>query len=269
MKHALPRWLLAAALCVTLPALAFDHGHHGWTALLGKHVSWQPGGHESKVDYAAFKADRQALNTYLGTLSGVSQATFDDWSRSQRLAFLINAYNAYTIDLVLTRYPDLGSIRDLGSLLSSPWKKRFISLLGQPRSLDDIEHGMIRARGVYDDPRIHMAVNCASIGCPALRTEAYVAERIDAQLDDQVVRFVGDRTRNRFDPQTRRLQVSRIFDWYGEDFREGHRGIRSVEGFLAGHATLLADSPDGQRLVRDGKARLSFLEYDWSLNDRR
>jgi len=264
------RFALAMALCLALPAsAAFDQSHAAWDALLKKHVTWQPGGHESKAAYAGFKQDRAALNAYLAALSGVGDAEFRGWSKPQQLAFLINAYNAYTVDLILTRYPDLKSIRDLGSLLSSPWKKRFIMLLGQPRSLDDIEHGMIRARGAYDDPRIHMAVNCASIGCPALRPEAYVAERLDAQLDDQVTRFMSDRTRNRFDPQTRRLQVSRIFDWYGDDFRQGHGGIDSLEGFFAGRAALLADRPEDQQAVRERKVKISFLDYDWALNDQR
>lgn len=264
-----PELLLAAALCLALPAQAFDHSHAGWDVLLKRHVAWQPGGHESKVAYAGFKQDRSALDAYLAALSAVDEAQFQAWSKAQRLAFLINAYNAFTVDLILTRYPDLRSIRDLGSVLSSPWKKRFIVLLGAKRSLDDIEHGMIRARGAYDDPRIHMAVNCASIGCPALRPEAYDAQGLDAQLDDQVARFMSDRTRNRFDPQARRLQVSRIFDWYADDFRQGQRGIDSVEGFLARHAAALADRPGDQQLVRERKARISFLDYDWALNDRR
>jgi hypothetical protein len=263
----LPPLLLALILCGALPAGAFDHDHRAWDALLRRHVSWQAGGHESKVAYAGLKQERSALNAYLAALSAVGDAQFKGWSKPQQLAFLINAYNAYTVDLILTRYPDLESIRDLGSLLNSPWKKRFITLLGQPRSLDDIEHGMIRARGAYDDPRIHMAVNCASIGCPALRPEAYVAQRLDAQLDDQVARFMSDRTRNRFDASSRRLQVSRIFDWYGDDFRRGHRGIDSVEAFLARYAGVLADRPEDQQAVRERKAKISFLEYDWALND--
>jgi hypothetical protein len=261
--------LFGLMLCMALPATAFDHGHAAWDALLERHVAWQPGGHESQAAYAGFKQERSALNAYLAALSAVTEPQFKGWTKPQQLAFLINAYNAYTVDLILTRYPELDSIRDLGSLLNSPWKKRFIVLLGRPRSLDDIEHGMVRARGVYDDPRIHMAVNCASIGCPALRPEAYVAERLDAQLDDQVARFMSDRTRNRFDTTSRRLQVSRIFDWYGDDFRRGHRGIDSVEGFLARYAAVLADRAEDQQAVRERKAKLSFLEYDWALNDRR
>ena len=106
-------------------------------------------------------------------------------------AFLINAYNAFTVELILTRYPKLASIGDLGSLLQNPWKLKFIKLLDTQMSLDNIEHDTLRARGRYDDPRVHFAVNCASIGCPMLREEGFVAERLDAQLDEQTGRFMS------------------------------------------------------------------------------
>jgi hypothetical protein len=141
------RLALMLGLASALPALAFDQSHAAWTALLEKHVRWEPGGHASSVDYAGFQQDRPAFKRYLDGLSVVSRQEFDAWSKPQRLAFLINAYNGYTVELILTRYPDVKSIRDLGSLLRSPWKKPFFTLLGQPRSLDDVEHGMIRAKG--------------------------------------------------------------------------------------------------------------------------
>ena len=146
------------------PAHAFDHSHAQWDALTKKHVVWLPGGHASQIDYKGFQADRQALKTYLDGVSSVNQADYDGWSKSQKLAFLINAYNAFTIELVLTEYPEVKSIKDLGSLVRSPWKKKFFTLLGKEHGLDDIEQGMIRAPGSFDEARIHMAVNCASIG---------------------------------------------------------------------------------------------------------
>jgi hypothetical protein len=269
------RLLLALLMLLALPALAFDHRHSQWDALLQRHVAWQPGGHESKVSYAGLKQDRQALQAYLARLSAVTPAEFAGWTRDQRLAFLIDAYNAFTVELILTRYPELKSIRDFGTviheglMLNSPWKKSFFSLLGKEQSLDGIEHGMIRPPGAYDDPRIHMAVNCASIGCPALRPEAYTADQLDAQLDDQVVRFLSDKTRNRYDPDRQALEVSKIFDWYGKDFARGYRGIATLPDFFARHATELADRPQDQAVVRERKARIRFLDYDWTLNDRR
>lgn len=250
-------------------AAAFDHTHAAWTSLLKRHVVLLRGGQASQVHYAGFAVDRPLLGAYLSALSGVSEAGFSAFNLAQRQAFLINAYNAFTVELILTRYPDLNSIKQLGSLLSSPWKPKWIPLLGAKLSLDDIEHGMLRKRGVYDDPRVHFAVNCASIGCPMLREEAFVATRIDAQLDEQTTRFMSDRTRNRFDDARGRLQLSRIFDWYGDDFNRGDRGITSLQAFAALHADRLTDAPAGRERIRSGRVDISFLDYDWSLNDVR
>jgi hypothetical protein len=259
----------AIFLAVSQAALAFDHAHAAWDALLKRHVVVAQDGGASRVDYAGFRADQGALQAYLDGLSSVSQAEYRGWTREQKLAFLINAYNAFTVRLILTRYPDLGSIKDLGSILRSPWKKAFFHLLGAERSLDDLEHGLIRAPGAFDEPRIHFAVNCASIGCPMLRAEAYLAERLDSQLEDGVRRFLGDRSRNRYDAASGGLEVSRIFDWYQEDFEKGNRGIRSVAEFLARYADLLADEPAPREAIRQGRARIRYLEYDWRLNDAR
>ncbi len=268
------RRLVAAAAAVPLmrwarAAPAFDHEHAAWTALLRKHVHVVRSGQASQVRYAGFAADRQRLGAYLSALSAVAREDFDAFTQAQRQAFLINAYNAFTIELVLTRYPDLRSIRDLGTVFQNPWKPKWIALLGSAVSLDDIEHGMLRKRGAYDDPRIHFAVNCASIGCPPLREEAFVAGRLDAQLAEQSLRFMSDRNRNRWNAERERLELSRIFDWYGEDFRLGHRGVTSVEAFAARYADRLADLPAVQDAIRSATVKIGFTEYDWALNDVR
>ena len=151
--------------------------------------------------------------------------------------------------------------------MQSPWKKKFFRLLGAERTLDDVEHGLIRAPGLFDDPRIHAAVVCASVGCPMLRNEAFVADRLDAQLNDGLRRFLSDRTRNRYDPSTRTLQVSKLFDWYRKDFEQGHRGFDSLQTLFVRHADVLADTPAAQGEIRAGRAKIVFLDYDWSLND--
>jgi hypothetical protein len=250
-------------------AQGFDHTHAAWNALLAKHVKTFANGNASAVDYAAIKAEHEALKAYLGTLSAVSEADYGKWSKAQRLAFLINAYNAFTVELILTKYPDLESIKDLGSVFSSPWKKKFFSLLGQERHLDDVEHGIIRAPGAFDDPRIHVGVVCASIGCPMLRPDAFTPEKLDAQLDDGMKRFLADATRNRYDAAGGRLQVSKIFDWYGKDFEKGHKGYDSLKATFARHAAQLATTPEAQAKVRSGDYKLEFLDYDWKLNDSR
>jgi hypothetical protein len=197
--------LLGAAGQGPAAAQAFDASHAAWTVLLKKHVLLLRGGQASQVRYAGFAADRAALKAYLDSLSAVPEASFKGWSPAAQQAFLMNAYNASTVELILTKYPELKSIKELGSLLSSPWKPKWIALLGGRLSLDDIEHGLLRARGVYDEPRVHFAVNCASIGCPMLREEAFVAERLPAQLAQQTERFMADRTRNRWNTQRARL----------------------------------------------------------------
>ena len=250
-------------------ATGFDHRHAAWDTLLRQHVVVAAGGNASALRYAALQAQRAALKTYLVSLSAVPPATYGAWTKAQQLAFLINAYNAFTVELILTRYPKLKSIKDLGSFVQSPWKKKFFPLLGQERSLDEVEHEMIRAPGVFDDPRIHVAVVCASIGCPMLRNEAFVAERLDAQLDDALRRFLADGSRNRFDAGTGTLSASKIFDWYRKDFERGHKGYDSLQSLFARHAEVLGATPQAQAEVRAGRYKLVFLDYDWALNDAR
>jgi hypothetical protein len=254
-------WLaMLCLLCGALasPVLAFDHSHGAWNGLLGRHVELVDGGKASRVDYAGMAADRAALAAYLGELSRVTRSEYDEWPRPERMAFLINAYNAFTVEKILARYPDIASIWDYGKLFGNPFKDRFFTLLGERFSLDRIEHDTLRPH--YRDPRIHYAVNCASVGCPMLREEAYVAARLERQLEEQARRFLSDRTRNRY--RAGRLEVSRIFDWFEADFAPR-------EPYFAPYAELLADDAEARRAIADGRARLAFLEYDWSLNDSR
>ena len=248
-------------------AQTFDHSHAAFNTLLKKNVLVIDGGKASQMRYAAMAGDRAALKAYTDSLSAVGKGTFDAWSKAQQMAFLINAYNAFTIELILTKYPNLKSIKDLGSVFSTPWKPKFIKLLGSEMSLDDIEHNTLRTKGRYDDPRVHFAVNCASIGCPALREEAFTAERLEAQLDEQATRFFSDRSRNRFNAG--KLEVSKIFDWFGEDFKQGYKGITSLSQYLAKYADKLADAPADRDAVRGQKLPVGFLDYDWTLNDAR
>lgn len=258
--------LLAAAAIAPLSAHAqttFDHNHTAWDALLKKHVRWLPDGKQSRANYKGFAADRAALKAVLDGLSAVPKTTFDGWSRPQQMAFLINAYNAFTVELILTRYPDLKSIKELGSFVQSPWKKKFFTLLGEERHLDWIEHEQLRPR--YNEPRVHAAVNCASIGCPALRDEAFTAPKLEAQLEDGMRRFMGDRTRNRV--KGNQIEVSSIFKWFKEDFEQGHGGFKQVEDVFATYAELLSDQPSEQAALKAKSLGVRHLDYDWSLND--
>lgn len=259
------QWLPLAPMLVWagVAADAFDHAYSAWDALLKKHVRWLPDNKQSRVAYAGMAADREALKVVLDGLSALTPASFAGFSRTQQMAFLINAYNAFTIDLVLTEYPKLKSIKDLGSIVRSPWKKPFYTLLGEQRTLDWIEHEQLRPR--YGDPRIHTAIVCASIGCPALKPEAYTAERLDDQLEDGMRRFLGDRTRNR--ASAGKLEVSSIFKWFREDFEKGQRGFDKLEDVFARYAAQLSDETAVQEQLRARRLRPEFLDYDWSLND--
>jgi hypothetical protein len=249
-------------------AFAFDHSHKAWNLLLQQHVYWDSKGVASTVDYAAFKRQQAELDDYLAELSAIPLTEYNGWQKPQQLAFLINAYNAFTIKLILSKYPNLESIKDLGSFFSSPWKKKFFTLLGSKRHLDEIEHDIIRQPGAFDDPRIHSAVVCASIGCPGIRNEAFVADRLEEQLEDSLRRFLSDRSRNRYDSAADRLEISKIFDWYGDDFID-FRGHPSVAAFLSDYANLLTEKKSAQLRIKAGDTPLSYLEYDWRLNDYR
>ncbi len=255
-------------------AQSFDHDHALWTRLLTTHVTWIKNDRSSTevttvVDYAGFKKDQTNLKTYIKSLADVSEQDFYSWNKEQKLAFLINAYNAYTIELILTRYPNLKSIKDLGSLISSPWSKANYPLLGKKRSLDDIEHSLIRGASDFNEPRIHFAVNCASVGCPALRSEAFIAEKLILQLEDQTKRFIKDRTRNYLDKSTQTLYVSKIFDWYRNDFEKGFLGANTLEQFLARYAGSLGLTNTQKKLLLQENIDIEFTEYDWLLNVKR
>ena len=245
------RYVLLLSFVCAAHAQAFDHTHPAWEALLRKHVVLLDGGKASQMNYSAIAAERAAVREYLQSLSRVGEAEFNGWSSAEQVAFLINAYNAYTVEKILTRYPDIRSIWDFGKVFGNPFRDEFFTLLGARMSLDGIEHGILRKR--YREPRIHYAVNCASIGCPMLREEAYVAARLDGQLEQQARRFLSDRTRNRF--RDGRLEVSKIFDWYKEDFEPR-------EEYFARYAGVLGMPPGAS-------PRLVFLDYDWALNDSR
>ncbi|MBD8524462.1 DUF547 domain-containing protein [Pseudomarimonas arenosa] len=234
--------------------------HEQWNDLLERHVQWTDGGHASVVDYGGMRADRARLQAYLDRLSAFPAEHFARLDRLDQLAFLLNAYNAFTVALVADGGPQIESIKDLGSLFRSPWKQRFFDLLGERRHLDEVEHELIRGNPGLADPRIHFAVNCASVGCPALRPEAYEGAKLEAQLDDQTRRFLADRSRNRVDGDT--LWLSPIFRWYRQDFGDDD----PPWPFLREHAATLADEPAGRAVVRAGQLDIEYTDYDWSLN---
>lgn len=258
------RPVLAALACVPGVGQAFDHSHARFDALLKTIVVATPGVPATRVKYAALKANPAPLESYVESLAAVTPAQARAFTRDERLAFLINAYNAQTLSLVTRNYP-VASIRRIGGLFQSPWKIRFIDLLGEKRSLDDVEHTLIRKN--FDEPRIHFAVNCASKGCPALRADAYAARSLDSQLEEAACAFLADSRENRYEPSSHTLHLSSIFKWYGEDFE------KAVQSDQAGQTGAVAFAVNRMPLADADKARIKaappkvkYVDYDWSLN---
>jgi len=261
------KWAVWLVLFCSTGAVSEPLSHQTWDALLHSHVVVLDNGRATQVDYASLAQERERLSVYLKQLEEVPQSQFDSWPKSEQLAFLINAYNAWTVELILRHYPNIESIRDLGSWFSSPWKQEFIPLLGATRSLDDIEHNLIRGSNRYNEPRIHFAVNCASIGCPALLPEAYNGAALEVQLDRATRSFLADATRNRL--RGDELQVSKIFKWYGEDFERPWRGAHSLEAFFSLYQEELGLSESDIARLLGGGIDIEFLDYDWGLNKKR
>ncbi|MCB0406873.1 MAG: DUF547 domain-containing protein [Bdellovibrionales bacterium] len=234
-------------------AEAFDHTHALFTDVLKNFVVTKD--HKSEVNYKALKENAQGLNEYLHSLSEIKRETLQTWSKNQKMAFYINAYNAFTLKLLIDHYP-VKSIKDIGSFFSSPWKKEFISLFGKKVHLDHIEHDILRKE--FSEPRVHFAVNCASIGCPALRDEAYTAEALEKQLDEQARLFLNDSSRNRVDIKDKTLYLSKIFKWFKEDFEKN--GM-TIPKFIKPFFSKLDPKIDLNTF------KIEYTNYDWSLNE--
>jgi hypothetical protein len=220
--------------------------HEIWDGLLKKHV--EPTG---MVDYKGFISDSIQLNAYLDILSEGSPDP-KSYSREARLAYWINAYNAFTVKLIVDNYP-LESIKDLNPTVAIPmvstiWNKKFFSIGGEKMSLDNIEHDILRKE--FNEPRIHFAINCASISCPPLRSEAYLAERLEQQLEEQASMFINDPERNVLTPDN--PEISKIFSWFSGDFKKN----QSLIEFLNKYANT--------KINED--ADIDYMDYDWRLN---
>lgn len=220
--------------------------HSKWTELLQKYVN-----DKGFVNYKGLKQDKSKLNAYTEDLS--KNPPQSSWSENEKLAYWINAYNAFTMKLIVDNYP-LESIKDLNPTIAIPtvstvWTKKWFQIGGEDFSLDRIEHKILRKD--FAEPRIHFAVNCASFSCPPLRAEAYVGSKVNAQLDEQAKRFINDSVRNKISKD--KIEISQIFSWFKGDFTEG----QSLIEFLNRYSKVKIDSG----------ADVDHMDYDWSLND--
>jgi hypothetical protein len=239
---------LVRAACTTV-----DQTHAAWTTIIERWVE------HGAVDYAGMLREGQpALDAYLVALSGACGSDYERWSRDQRIAFWINAYNAFTVRLILDHYP-IASIRRIGWLPGAAFRKQFSpmeGLKGRTISLDDIENGTLRS--AFREPRIHFALVCASQSCPRLRHEAYRGADLDRQLDDQARTFLNDPHKNRVDQARKTLHLSSIFTWFRGDFEQA---AGSLPAYVARYLDAFQPSFT--------EYSIEFLDYDWSLNDRK
>lgn len=240
---------LSAFLCtlITLfaatPAEAFDHTHAELNKVLKTYVNA-----EGMVNYGALKVNRSVLDGYLGKTGAVKESEFDTWTRNQRLAFLINVYNAETLKLIIDHYP-VKSIKKIGGLFGQPWDLKSVTLFGKKTTLNILEHGILRPK--YKEPRVHFVIVCAAMGCPPLRNEAFIAEDLDDQLNARGRYFLSQKNKNRVDGNT--LYLSPIFDWFKEDF--------TTQGSLQEYV-----APFFQDDIKNKNLKVKFTSYDWSLN---
>jgi hypothetical protein len=227
----------------------FDHS--AFDRLLAAHVA-----EDGLVDYRGLTGQKEALDAYLSTLAATDPVNL---SPDDRLAFLINTYNAYTLKLIVDNYPVSSVLRVVGGpfipTVNSPFSVRFVTMGGETYTLDNIEHDMIRRD--FDEPRIHYAVVCAAISCPPLRAEAYVGSRLEEQLDDQARRFLHDPDKNLVPDEDGVVRLSKILDWYSGDFSPSIQ--QSIAPYFEGDVR--------ERLERQ-EYTVRYLSYDWSLNEQ-
>ena len=201
---------------------------------------------DGQVDYRGLKADPGPLTDYLKQAGEIPEAEFNSWNEKQQLAFLINLYNASTLQLIVDHYP-VKSIKKIRQGFKGPWDLPTVPLFGKQISLNKLEHGIIRKQ--YTDPRVHMALVCAAKSCPILRSEAFAAEQLDEQLDDQSRRYLATPAGLVIDRKKGTASISAIFKWYGGDFA-------SVPDFVSNYSL---ESIQG--------LKITYLKYDWSLNE--
>jgi Protein of unknown function, DUF547 len=220
--------------------------HHDlWDTLLKKYVSAA-----GVVNYKGFIADSVAFQAYLKLLSQ-GYPNDKNWTKNEQIAYWINTYNAYTVQLILRNYPvkSIKSIKSGIPFVNDVWQMAFIPIENQWYHLNNIEHGILRTQ--FQEPRIHFVVNCASKSCPKLLNEAYTAENLEMQLSQQARAFINDGVRNKISPQ--KAELSKIFSWYRGDFTKK----QTLYAFINQYADVKMTE----------NMSIDYLDYDWNLNE--
>jgi hypothetical protein len=261
----------AFLLFLTNTSFGFDHAYADYAVVLKTVVR-----SDGAVRYADLKKNRNGLDQVIEELRAVTAAEYKKWTREQQIAFWINTYNAWTLRIVIDHYPisrnglpglmfPENSVRQIDGV----WDNYKLQGPAGRISLNEMEHRILR--GEFKEPRIHFAIVCASVGCPALRSEPYVAARLDAQLEDAATKFVWNASKVRLDKSARRIDLSQIFQWFAEDFRPfaddqwKHEYAVEKAGPLAFIGRYLP--PEDALFLKTGPVDISYFSYDWSLNE--
>ena len=216
------------------------------------------------VNYADLQQSRQQLDTFNNGLAEVDDATLAGWSEAEQIAFWINAYNSLTLKSIIDQTPIKPSIKDITGV----WRLRKHPINETEKTLNNIEHDVLRVD--FDEPRLHAAIVCAAISCPPLRNEAFNGENLDAQLDEQVVQWFARPDGVTIDKEAGEVKVSKIFSWFGGDWIPsygvdtgftGSKEERAVLNFISNYV-----SEEDRAYLEAGDYKLSYFDYDWSLN---
>jgi hypothetical protein len=249
MRIFMSLFFLPAMLAIIAPrAWATPHvDNRLYAELLTRHSR------DGLVNYASFKNEHPKLKEYLTYLAGINP---DELGRDHAFAYYINLYNAATIDLVLENYPGIDSIKDIGGFFGNPWKIEFIAIKGKKVHLDHVEHEIMRP--TYKDPRLHFAVNCASLGCPPLHLKPFEGDTLDTTLDELTRQNMSDPAHTRIEGNN--LYVSKVFDWFGEDWG----GKEDIVAFVRKYSS----RDQAAKIDQLGSGlKLKYSEWDWTLND--
>lgn len=220
--------LPASIITTAIDHSSFDH-------IIKKHVT-----KDGRVDYAGIKKDKALLDAYLQLIK--VNAPNDSWSKNEKFAYYMNAYNAMTLDLIINNYPT-ESIKDL----KDPWGQGNWKIGDKTVTLEEIEHKILRK---MDEPRIHFGINCASFSCPPLPNQAFTAQKVQSQMEELAIQFVNDPKRNKISINA--VEISKIFKWFSEDFTNDG----TIIDYLNKYSTIKIDKD----------ARVRYMDYDWNLN---
>ena len=255
---------------------SFDHSYATYNSLLNQYVI------NARVNYEGFINSRAKFETFLRTLGSVDKDVFESWTEEQRLAFWINAYNAFTIKAIIDHYPIKRSFTLVGIFyapsnsilqIKGVWTKLQFRALGNMVTLDEIEHQILRKK--FNEPRIHMAINCASISCPDLRNEAYTPEKLEEQLADASINFINNPDKGVYvNEQNGKVKLSKIFKWFGDDFINNYGSKKLFNNYSLKENAVLnftseyIESEEVKEYLMNNKLKIGYLGYDWHLNEQ-